>query len=350
MSFHTLLNKRTKKFLELKVLIENYNQDRKIRLQANENGIGSPTLKWYNRFTNSEDIQHIKSAIASIKKVSIENIFVTAGRYSFFDLLVRCFCEPGEDNIIFCTPAQGEIKNIATFNGIDFQAVPITAAQQLDMIHLENVVNEKTKIIWISSPNHFTGNNMLHEDIEIILNNFPGLVVLDEAYINFSKQRSFMPELKEYPNLVICQDFNHAWGLAGLEIEIAFGDSGVISVLENIPGANRIQKPTIEILLSALKKIDEVNSNIKTIVAMRNALGKELQHFPYIETIFSSDANFLLIKFHDAEKVKGILNEHQIDVYDFSKEKFYENCLRVSVGSEQEIKAFVECLSVLGET
>ncbi|MEO8116473.1 MAG: aminotransferase class I/II-fold pyridoxal phosphate-dependent enzyme [Bacteroidota bacterium] len=319
-------------------------------MQANENGIGSPTLKWYNRFTSIEDLQQIKTAIASIKNTSVENIFVTAGRYSFFDLLVRCFCEPGEDHIIFCTPAPNEIMQIATFNGITFKRIPLTSNQQLDMIHLENVVNEKTKIIWISSPNHFTGNCLLHDDIETVLNNFPGLVVLDETYINFSKHRSFIPELKNYPNLVICQDFNHAWGLAGLEIEMAFASAEIISILNTLPGGNRVQKPAIDILLSALKKIDEVNSNIKTIVAMRNALGKELQHFPYIETIFSSDANFLLIKFRDAEKVKEILKEHEIDVYDISKEEFYENCLRVSIGSEQEIKAFVECLGVLGET
>ncbi len=350
MSFHTLLNKRTKKFLENKLVFENTTQAGKIRLLANENGIGSPTLKWYNRFTNADDLMQLKSAISVIKKTSPENIFVSAGLFSFFDLLVRCVCEPGEDNIVFCTPAHYELISIAKLNGIDFQPIPLNTAQQLDMIHLENVVNEKTKIIWISSPNHFTGNNMLHDDIETILNNFPGIVVLDEAYINFSKHKSFLPGLNEYSNLVICQDFNYAWGLAGLEIEMAFASAEIISVLNTLPGGNRVQKPAIEILLFALSKVDEVNANIKAIVAMRNALENELKHFPYIENIFSSDANFLLIKFRDSEKVKAILTAHQIEVYDLSKEKFYENCLRISVGSEQEVKALVESLSVLGET
>ncbi|MFZ1798281.1 MAG: aminotransferase class I/II-fold pyridoxal phosphate-dependent enzyme [Chitinophagaceae bacterium] len=344
MPFHPLVNERTKRFLENKIPGIHKSLTGKIRLQANENGIGSPTLKWYNRFTNDDDVMHLKSAIAAIKKTSLQNLYISAGQFSFFDTFVRCFCE-AEDNIIFCSPVPIELLEVATFNGINFQTIPLTANQQLDMIHLENVVSKKTKIIWIASPNHYTGNNMLHDDIETILNNFPALLVLDECFINFSKHRSFLPGLNEYPNLVICQDFNYAWGLAGLEIEMAFASQEIISVLEAMPFGNRIQKPAIEIVQAALPKVDEMNTNIKAIVAMRNALVKELQHLPYIENIFPSDANFLLIKFRDAEKVNTILKQHHIAVYDLSKEKFYENCLRVSIGSEKEINAFIEALA-----
>jgi len=344
MPFHNLVNKRTKHFLENKIPGKHNSWTGKVRLQANENGIGSPTLKWYNRFTNEEDLMQLTSAISAIKKTSVENFYISTGRFSFFDGLLRCFCE-AEDNIIFCSPAPGELLEIAAYNGINFQTIPLTANQQLDMIHMENVASENTKIIWISSPNHYTGNNMQHNDIETILNNFPGLLVMDECYINFSKHRSFLPGLNEYPNLVICQDFNYAWGLAGLEIEMVFASKEIISVLDAMPFGSRIQKPAMEILLAALPKVEEVNANIKAIVAMRNALAKELQHLPYIENIFPSDSNFLLVKFRDAEKIKTILKQHNIAVYDLSKEKFYENCLRISIGSEKEIKALVEALA-----
>lgn len=344
MPFHSLVNEHTKHFLENKIPGKHNSLTGKVRLQANENSIGSPTLKWYNRFTNEEDVMQLKSAIAAIKKTSIQNFYISTGRFSFFDALIRCFCDI-DDNIIFCSPAPDELLEVATYNGINFQTIPLTVNQQLDMIHLENVVNKKTKIIWIASPNHYTGNNMQHDDIETILNNFPALLVLDECYINFSKHCSFLPGLNEYQNLVICQDFNYAWGLAGLEIEMAFASQEIISVLDIMPFGNRIQKPAIEILLAALLKVEEVNANIKVIVAMRNALAKELQHFRYIENIFPSDANFLLIKFRDVEKIKTILKQHNIAVYDLSKEKFYENCLRVSIGSEKEINAFIEALA-----
>lgn len=344
MSVHPLFNNRIKSFLKNNIQRNFYFQKDHIHLHANENGLGSPLLKWYNRFTNSEDIVDIRSTIGGIKKVSIENIFLSSGHYSIMDIFIRCFCETGKDNIIFCSPTPQEIMQLALFNEINFHSVPLNENQQLDMIHLENIVDENSKMLWLSSPNHFTGNNMLHEDIEMILNNFPGLVIVDEAYINFAKQKSLLSELNEYPNLIVCQNFNHAWGLAGLEIEMAFADPEIISVLNELPFAKMLPKPSLDILQSALTKVDEVNMNIKTIVAMRKALARELQHFPFIENIFTSEANFLLIKFKNAQNMKSFLHENKIDVYDLSAEKFYENCLRVSIGTEIELKKLMDVL------
>ncbi len=343
MPIHPLLNNRIKYFLENNIQKKIHFQNGNIHLYANENGLGSPSLKWYNRFTNSADLMEIKTSIAGIKKVSKQNIFISAGRFSIVDILLRSFCER-EDNIIFCTPAPHEMIQLAMVNEINFHLVSLNEHQQLDMIHLEKVVDEKSKIIWLSSPNHFTGNNMLHDDIEMILNNFNGLVVVDEAYINFSKHKSFLSELNEYPNLIVCQDFNHAWGLAGLEIEMAFADPEIISVLYELPFGKMMQKPSIDILQAALLKVHDVNKNIKTIVAMRNALARELQHFSFILNIFSSDANFLLVKFTDAQHMKSFLHVNKIEVYDLSSEKFYENSLRISIGSEIELKKFMDVL------
>ncbi|MBS1731085.1 MAG: aminotransferase class I/II-fold pyridoxal phosphate-dependent enzyme [Bacteroidetes bacterium] len=342
MPFHPFINQRVQKYLDQKRPFKESGPTRKIRLHANENGIGSPSLQWYHRFTEDEDMEQFKLAIAGIKNVPKENLFITNGKYYFFELCIRIFCEAEKDKIIFCTPVPDELMDLAKLNGIDYLKVPLTSDQQLDMIHLEKVVNEETKLIWLSSPNHFTGNNMHHEDIETILNNFSGLVILDESYINFSKHRSFLPELKEYPNLCICQNFHYAWGMAGLEVEIAFASVDIISILNQLPFSKHLNKPTMEIIRDALQNIQDVNSNIKTIVAMRNAMGRELEHFSFIDKVYSSDANFLLIKFNNIPLVKEYLKVNQIEIHDLTQEKFYEHCLRISIGSEREIKSLLD--------
>src|SRR6201994_219580 len=190
-------------------------------LDANENSLGSPLTRWYNRYPDPHQ-QKLKQAVSAIKGVPTANIFMGHGSDECIDLLYRAFCNPGKDNVIINPPTYGMYEVSANINDVEVRRAVLLDDFQLDLVHLENLVDEHTKIIWICSPNNPTANSMNRQDIEIILNNFPGLVVIDEAYINFSRYRSFIQVLTEYPNLVVLQTFSKAWGLAGLRVGMAF--------------------------------------------------------------------------------------------------------------------------------
>ncbi|HRH61284.1 MAG TPA: aminotransferase class I/II-fold pyridoxal phosphate-dependent enzyme, partial [Chitinophagaceae bacterium] len=229
-------------------------------------------------------------------------------------------------------------------NDVQVRKAPLTDDFQLDLIHLENLADENTKLIWICSPNNPTGNAFNRQDIEMLLNNFSGIVVIDEAYINFSRQKSFILELAEYPNLVVMQTFSKAWGLAGLRLGMAFASREIIEILDKIKPPYNINQATQEIALTALNNVAEVNDMIIEIVNMREALVNVLEQMPGVEKVYPSDANFLLVKIKDARKVYEFLLAKSIVVRDRSNVKLCDNCLRITVGTEQENTALVDAL------
>src|SRR5579875_3037925 len=198
-----------------------------IFLDANENSYGSPLTKWYNRYPDPLQWE-LKKKIAEIKGVAPENILLGNGSDECIDLLIRAFCEPQVDNIVICPPTYGMYEVYAHINNVPVKAVPLTPTFQLDLEALENAIDARTKLIFLCSPNNPTANSLIREDVEMILNNFDGLVVVDEAYINFSRQRSFVPELKEYPNLVVLQTFSKAWGLDALRLGMTLAATDII--------------------------------------------------------------------------------------------------------------------------
>ncbi|HUQ96702.1 MAG TPA: aminotransferase class I/II-fold pyridoxal phosphate-dependent enzyme, partial [Chitinophagaceae bacterium] len=233
----------------------------KIFLDANENSLGSPLTKWYNRYPDPLQWE-LKEKIAAIKNIPAENILLGNGSDECIDLLQRAFCEPALDNIVICPPTYGMYEVSAQVNNVAVKTAPLTPAFQLDLNALQEVVDAHTKIIFLCSPNNPTGNSLVREDVELILNAFDGIVVLDEAYINFSRQRSFIAELADYPNLVILQTFSKAWGLAALRLGMAFASTEIISVLNKIKPPYNINGATQELALQAVGRLDEVNAMI----------------------------------------------------------------------------------------
>lgn len=322
---------------------DEFSGEAKVFLDANENSLGSPLIKWYNRYPDPHQLK-LKEAISAIKSIAVENIFLGNGSDECIDLLYRCFCNPGKDNIIICPPTYGMYEVSANINDVAIRRAPLLEDFQLDLIHLETLVDENTKLIWICSPNNPTGNAIHRGDIESVLNNFSGLVVIDEAYINFSRHKSFIQELPDYPNLVVLQTFSKAWGMAGLRLGMAFASTEIIEILNRVKPPYNISQATQEIALKALEEVGQVNDMIKELVQMRVALKAVFEKIPFVEKVYPSDANFLLVKMVDARKVYEYLLEQGIVVRDRSSVKLCDNCLRITIGTEQENTALVETL------
>ncbi len=312
-------------------------------LDANENSLGSPLTKWYNRYPDPLQ-KNVKEKISFIKKVPVEQIFLGNGSDEPIDILLRCFCEPQVDEVIIMPPTYGMYEVSANINNVKIRKVPLTPSFQIDLELLEESIQPNTKIIWICSPNNPTGNSMDRRSIEMILNNFDGLVVIDEAYINFSRQKSFVADLNEYPNLVVMQTLSKAWGLAGLRMGMAFASKEIIQYMNKVKPPYNISEPVQELALKALDEIGQVNDMIKAIVEMRTALEKELIEIETVEKIYPSDSNFLLVKFKDAKAVYQYLLDREIVVRDRSNVQRCEDCLRITVGTEKENKVLIESL------
>ncbi|PHX74261.1 MAG: histidinol-phosphate transaminase [Chitinophagaceae bacterium] len=315
-----------------------------IFLDANENSIGSPTLKWYNRYPDPFQLK-VKEKISSIKQVSIENIFIGHGSDEAIDVIYRCFCEPGQDQVIICPPTYGMYEVSANINNIDLKRVPLTQEFQLDLPALEEAIEINTKIIWICSPNNPSGNSLNRADIEMVLNNFDGIVVIDEAYINFSRQRSFVSDLKEYPNLIVMQTLSKAWGLAALRLGMAFASTEIVGYMNKVKPPYNISQPVQTIALEALEEIGQVNDMIIFLVEARKQLEVDLLELDQVQKVYPSDANFLLVQFSDAKKMYQHLLGLGIVARDRSNVLLCEECLRITVGTEKENESLLSAIS-----
>ncbi len=316
-------------------------------VDANENSLGSPLTTWYNRYPDPHQWR-IKEALARIKGVAPQHIFLGNGSDECIDLLFRAFCVPGKDNIIINPPTYGMYEVSAHINDVAVRRAVLLDDFQLDLVHLEQLVDEHTKIIWICSPNNPTANSMHRQDIETILNNFPGLVVIDEAYVNFSRHRSFIQELADYPNLVVLQTLSKAWGLAGLRLGMAFASEAVIDVYNKVKPPYNISQPAQDLVLKALAEVGQVNDMIRVLVGLRERLSADLEALPVVLKVYPSDANFLLVKTTDARGIYDRLLAEGIVVRDRSRVDLCEGCLRITVGTERENAALVNAMGRFG--
>lgn len=316
----------------------------RVFLDANENSYGSPLTKWYNRYPDPLQWE-VKKKISTIKNVPAENMLLGNGSDECIDLLIRAFCNPKEDSILICPPTYGMYEVYANINDVKVIEVPLLPDFSLNLEGIEAAIEEKTKIIFVCSPNNPTGNSFEREDIEIILNNFEGLVVIDEAYINYSRHRSFLSELKEYPNLVVMQTFSKAWGLAALRLGITYASEEIIGVLNKIKPPYNINQSTQDLVLKALENLEDVNAMIKETVKEREALVKKLVDLPFVQKIYPSDANFILVRVDDANKVYDYLKEKGIIVRNRNNVILCEGCIRITVGTEKENNELVEVLT-----
>ncbi len=322
---------------------DEFSGEAKVFLDANENSLGSPLTKWYNRYPDPHQLA-IKEKLGIVKGIAPEHIFLGNGSDECIDLLFRSFCEPGKDNVIICPPTYGMYEVSANINDITIKKAVLLDDFQLDLVHIENLVDENTKLIWLCSPNNPTGNSLHRTDIEMVLNNFEGIVVIDEAYINFAKQQSFLQELADYPNLVVMQTFSKAWGLAGLRLGMTFASTAIIDILNKVKPPYNINQATQELALKALEEVGQVNDMIKLLVDMRNALAEVFLSMPTVAKVYPSDANFILVKIKDARKVYEYLLTKAIVTRDRSTVKLCEDCLRITVGTEKENTILVDAM------
>jgi histidinol-phosphate aminotransferase len=328
---------------------DEYKGQASIFLDANENSYGSPLAKDtaaevnYNRYPDPLQLD-LKDAISKIKGVPIENTFLGNGSDEAIDLLFRAFCEPGRDNVVILPPTYGMYEVSAGINNVEIRKVNLLPSFQLDLEGIAEAIDENTKLLFICSPNNPTGNSIIRTDIETVLANFNGLVVIDEAYINYAKQHTFIRELTEYPNLVILQTFSKAWGLAALRLGMAFAARPVIDVLNKVKPPYNINQATQDIALAALKNIEQVNEWIKITVAERENLSRELAALPKVKKVYPSDANFILIEVEEALKTYDSLVKEGIIIRDRSKVTLCEGCLRITIGTQEENKTLLEAL------
>jgi histidinol-phosphate aminotransferase len=315
----------------------------RIFLDANENSFGSPLTKWYNRYPDPLQWE-LKKKIAAIKKVEAENMLLGNGSDECIDLLIRAFCNPKEDNIIICPPTYGMYEVYAAINDVPVKEVPLTTVYQLDLQALEEAVDADTKLIFFCSPNNPTGNSLDREAIEMVLNNFDGLVVVDEAYINYSRQRSFVTELKDYPNLVVMQTFSKAWGLAALRLGMIFASTEIVDVLNKIKPPYNINQATQELALKALDNLQDVNHMIQETVKERDVLVNELNFLPVVQHVYPTDANFVLAKMEGATAIYNYLKEKGIIVRNRSNVLLCEDSLRITVGTPEQNTQLITAL------
>ena len=323
---------------------DEYTGEANVLLDANENSLGSPLTKWYNRYPDPYQ-KKVKEKLAFIKQIKAEQILLGNGSDECIDILFRTFCEPGKDNIIVCPPTYPMYEVGANINNIEIKSAPLLPNFQLNVAHIEQLVNERTKIIWICSPNNPTGNSIDRIDIETILNHFNGLVVIDEAYINFSKQKSFAQSLIDYPNLVVLQTLSKAWGLAGLRLGMCFADEAIIKYMNKVKAPYNINIVTQELVLTALDEVGQVNDMIEHLVDMRIALAEVIKSMPQVQEVYPSDTNFLLVKIPNATQLYKYLLTQGIVVRDRSS---LENCgdsLRITIGTEQENTQLVDAMA-----
>src|SRR6195952_2029938 len=308
---------------------DEYQGEASVFLDANENAFGSPLEQQYNRYPDPLQSQ-VKKRLSEIKGVPPRNIFLGNGSDEALDILFRSFCNPGVDKVILVPPTYGMYRVSANINDIAVKNIPLTEEFQLNLDVIAEAIDDHTKLIFICSPNNPTGNSINRADVETLLANFNGIVVVDEAYINYSRQKTFIQELTEYGNLVVLQTLSKAWGLAGLRLGMAFASEEIIEVMNRVKPPYNINEATQQLVLKALQNVDQVNGWIKQTLLERDKLVLALKNFDFVLDIYPSDANFILVKTTDANGIYDFLVKQGIIVRNRSKVELCEGCLRIT--------------------
>ncbi len=310
-----------------------------IYLDANEN----PNDTGFNRYPDPLQWS-LKNSIAEIKQVDAEKIFLGNGSDEAIDLLIRIFCEPRQDRIMTLPPTYGMYQVSAAISDVDIEEVALTPDFQLDVSTILEKATKQTKILFICSPNNPSGNRMNTEDIRKLLANFPGIVVVDEAYIDFSTHTSATQWLDHFPNLVVLQTFSKAWGLAGIRLGMAFANQAIIDLLNKVKPPYNINQLTQDTAYMALENLAEQEQWVEEILAERVRMEKELESLKVVEKVYPSDANFLLVKVNDAQAIYDFLVADGIIVRNRSNVLLCEGCLRFTIGMPIENELLIEAL------
>jgi len=311
-------------------------------MDANENPYDTPV----NRYPDPQQ-QKVKQLLSEMNDISTQNILLGNGSDEVLDLIFRAFCEPNRDNIIILPPTYGMYKVLAEINAVDVIQVQLTAHFQPKTQTILLATDEQSKILFLCSPNNPTGNSFSNVQVEKLLKQFQGIVVLDEAYIDFSDQDSWLGRLEEFPNLIITQTMSKAYGMAGIRLGVCYASKEIITVLNTIKPPYNVNELTQQRALERLSSIAEVTNEIQEIKKQKIMLLKELKVIDFIEEVYPSDANFLLIKVDNATMRYNQLIAKGVVVRNRTKQPLCKNCLRISIGTSEENKQLIKRLKEL---
>lgn len=311
-----------------------------VYLDANESPYNSPI----NRYPDPLQWK-LKEQISIVKQVPVENIFIGNGSDEPIDLLFRAFCEPRVDNVVAIEPTYGMYKVSAGINDVEYRKVLLDENFDFSADKLLDACNIYTKIIWLCSPNNPTGNSLNLQEIEKLLTSFDGIVVLDEAYIDFSERESFTSYLAHYPNLVILQTMSKAWASAGIRLGMAFASTEIVAVLNKIKYPYNINVLTQKKALAILKNPSRVNKWVRTLLSQRTVMNESLADLSFVQKVYPTDANFILIKVDDADGLYQYLVSQSVIVRNRNTVALCAGCLRITIGSPEENTAVLALLS-----
>ena len=322
---------------------DEFDGDATVFLDANENSYGSPLGDDFSRYPDPSQGE-LRSKLAGINGVPVENLFVGNGSDEIIDLLIRVFCEPIHDEIIICPPAYGMYSVCAATSGVSIREAGLDTDFFPDREMIAKVTRPTSKLLFLCSPNNPTGGLIENSVIEAIAKEFPGVVVVDEAYVEFSGTEGFLPLLRTNPNVVILRTLSKAWGLAGLRIGLGFGSKETLSLLRKIKPPYNISEVAQHYALRALEEEATYRNHLRLLISERKRLTSALGNIPFVERVFQSDANFLLIRFADSERVFRTLKQRGVIVRDRSNQSGCESCLRITVGTERQNTVLLELL------
>lgn len=319
--------------------------DSGILLDANENSFGSSVRNQLDLHRYPDPTQDkLREVIADYRHVDVENLFLGVGSDEPIDLLVRIFCEPGQDSIIITPPTYGMYKVSANINNVAVKEVLLTEKFQLQPDKIKEAADENTKLLFLCSPNNPTSNDMKRTDLLKLCMTFPGIVVVDEAYIDFSKQESMAEMVQQYPNLVVLQTFSKAFGLAGIRLGVAIANPEIISYMMRVKAPYNINKLTADTAMKAFDNLELLKFNIKKIREERQYVAEQLEHSDAVATVYPSNANFLLFKIKHAKEVYQNVAKMGVIVRYRGNEPHCEDCLRVTIGMPDENVKFLRAL------
>ena len=345
MNIDTLVRNNVKKISSYSSARDDFKKENEIKLiylDANE----SPFDNGINRYPDNKH-DELKKVVSGVKKVNVNQVVFGNGTDEILDLIVRVFCNPSEDKIITLPPTYGMYDVIAKTNGVENIEIPLKSDFSIDINEILKLSSKKTKILFLCSPNNPTGNSFDTNNLTDLIKSFKGIVVVDEAYIDFSSKQSLIGLIEDNNNLIITQTMSKAYGMAGIRLGMGFSNEKIINYLNKIKPPYNINILTERKALEELNKIDEIEKNISIVLDQRNLLVSCLEKLDFVEKIYKSDANFLLVKVDNADLRYNQLLENGIVVRNRSNQPLCQNCLRITIGTINENNSLIKTLNEL---
>jgi len=308
-------------------------------LDANENPYNTPN----NRYPDPLQ-RELKSLIAPLKGVKVENIFLGNGSDEAIDLVFRAFCRPGVDNVVAIDPTYGMYQVCAEVNDVEYRKILLDVYYQFKASSLLSAIDENTKAIFVCSPNNPTGNSLCRKEIESLLKRFDGLVIVDEAYIDFSSSESLLKDLDQYPNLIVLQTFSKAWGCAAIRLGMAFASPEIIAIFNKIKYPYNVNRLTQEEAIKVLQHPETIKEWVNTLLEERTRVMEEFVKLPCCVRVFPTEANFFLAKVYEATQIYNYLVSEGIIVRNRTNVALCNDCLRITIGTKEENEALLDAL------